>query len=182
MSLDLCVENAYDHFPQDVREGYIAVLELNKLVQGFDISCDDRLATFHTWPVGITSPSKESLAMANFKYSGQSDEVYCDSCQLRVNQWLPHMEPMKRHKSLSPSCAFVKLCLPENVPPQGDAFTFVDPNRGGPFTFEEPTQSHGFTFGGKNKREKDPVCAPYSGSMLFGGWTAHKTEPTPMDF
>ena len=53
----------------------------------------------------------QSMAEAGFVYTGQEDLVYCFSCNIKLDRWSKHMEPLLRHKEESPTCSFVRKNL-----------------------------------------------------------------------
>ena len=60
----------------------------------------DRLTTFPSW-------NPQLMAEAGFVYGGQGDLVYCFSCNIKLDGWTEHMDPLLRHKEESPTCSFV---------------------------------------------------------------------------
>lgn len=58
------------------------------------------------WPL---QPSAEAMALAGFHYTGQSDAVKCLSCDLPLNGWEPHDDPMQEHERWSPECPFLQV-------------------------------------------------------------------------
>ena len=52
-----------------------------------------------------------SMSEAGFVYTGQEDLVYCFSCNIKLDGWTKHMDPLLRHKEESPTCSFVRQQL-----------------------------------------------------------------------
>ena len=52
-----------------------------------------------------------SMSEAGFVYTGQEDLVYCFSCNIKLDEWTKHMDPLLRHKEESPTCSFVRQQL-----------------------------------------------------------------------
>ena len=51
------------------------------------------------------------MSEAGFVYTGQEDLVYCFSCNIKLDGWTKHMDPLLRHKEESPTCSFVRQFL-----------------------------------------------------------------------
>ncbi|KAK6182343.1 hypothetical protein SNE40_010052 [Patella caerulea] len=48
------------------------------------------------------------LAIAGFRYTGESDRVECEDCKKRVVKWSKDDDPLETHFRLSPQCPFLK--------------------------------------------------------------------------
>ena len=60
-------------------------------------SLEDRLASFHAWPLD-DKPMPIHMAAAGFFHSNQSsDAATCFCCTLRLDQWDPTDDPIQRH-------------------------------------------------------------------------------------
>ncbi|XP_040487224.1 baculoviral IAP repeat-containing protein 3-like [Ursus maritimus] len=74
----------------------------------YDLSCElYRMATFSALPAGVPV-SERSLARAGFYYTGVKDKVRCFCCGLMLDNWKPGDRPADKHRTLYPSCAFVR--------------------------------------------------------------------------
>ena len=51
------------------------------------------------------------MAEAGFVYTGQEDLVYCFSCNIKLDGWTKHMDPLLRHKEESLTCSFIRRQL-----------------------------------------------------------------------
>ena len=71
----------------------------------------DRMKTFALPPQWDGAVDYQSMAEAGFVYTGQEDLVYCFSCNIKLDRWSKHMEPLLRHEEESPTCAFVRQKL-----------------------------------------------------------------------
>ena len=69
---------------------------------------DCRLRTFILPPPWKGSLCYQLMAEAGFVYTGQEDLVYCFSCNIKLDGWTKHMDPLLRHKEESGTCSFVK--------------------------------------------------------------------------
>ena len=72
---------------------------------------EDRLKTFILPPPWEGLLDAHSMAEAGFVYTGQEDLVYCFSCNIKLDGWTKHMDPLLRHKEESPTCSFVRKQL-----------------------------------------------------------------------
>jgi len=71
----------------------------------------DRLKTFTLPPPWEGPVDPHSMSEAGFVYTGQEDLVYCFSCNIKLDGWTKHMDPLLRHKEESPTCSFVRQQL-----------------------------------------------------------------------
>ncbi len=70
-----------------------------------------RRRTFSHWP-HRTIPSSAQMIEAGFFNCNVGDRVICIYCNLICQQWTPHTDdPCEVHKTLSPSCIYVKAKL-----------------------------------------------------------------------
>jgi hypothetical protein len=51
------------------------------------------------------------MTTAGFKYTGESDTVRCDTCQLEISGWTRNMVPFSVHAERSPQCQFIRSRL-----------------------------------------------------------------------
>ena len=72
---------------------------------------EDRMKTFNIPPQWDGPVDYQSMAEAGFVYTGQEDLVYCFSCNIKLDRWSKHMEPLLRHKEESPTCSFMRQKL-----------------------------------------------------------------------
>ncbi|XP_050404945.1 baculoviral IAP repeat-containing protein 2 [Patella vulgata] len=52
--------------------------------------------------------SQIQLALAGFRYTGESDRVECEDCKKRVVKWSKDDDPLETHFRLSPQCPYLK--------------------------------------------------------------------------
>jgi len=72
---------------------------------------EDRLKKF-LLPLSWEGPlDTQLMAEAGFVHTGQEDLVYCFSCNIKLDGWTKHMDPLLRHKEESPTCSFVRKQL-----------------------------------------------------------------------
>jgi len=71
----------------------------------------DRLKTFTLSPLWERPVDARSMSEAGFVYTGQEDLVYCFSCNIKLDGWTKHMDPLLRHKEECPTCSFVRQQL-----------------------------------------------------------------------
>ena len=70
---------------------------------------DSRMRTFTSkWKGSLDA---HSMSEAGFVYSGQEDLAYCFNCNIKLDGWTKHMDPLLRHKEESPTCSFVRQQL-----------------------------------------------------------------------
>ncbi|XP_065908280.1 E3 ubiquitin-protein ligase XIAP-like isoform X2 [Dysidea avara] len=72
---------------------------------------EDRLKTFALPPSWEGPLDAHSMSEAGFVYTGQEDLVYCFNCNIKLDGWTKHMDPLLRHKEESPTCSFVRQQL-----------------------------------------------------------------------
>jgi len=70
-----------------------------------------------------------SMAEAGFVYTGQEDLVYCFSCNIKLDGWTKHMNPLRRHKEESPTCSFVRQQLQVIKEETGKVKSVVAPSK-----------------------------------------------------
>ncbi|CAF2810837.1 unnamed protein product [Rotaria sp. Silwood2] len=58
-----------------------------------------------------------AMLSAGFYYIGNKDTVKCDECGLEVSGWTLDMKPFAIHAQRSPTCAFVRSILPDQIIP-----------------------------------------------------------------
>ncbi|XP_041728759.2 inhibitor of apoptosis protein-like isoform X1 [Coregonus clupeaformis] len=73
----------------------------------------DRLDSFHSWPLSIITPSE--LAKAGFYYLGQGDRVACFTCGGQLSNWEPGDRAVSEHQRHYPNCRFVRGDRADNV-------------------------------------------------------------------
>nr|XP_045000970.1 baculoviral IAP repeat-containing protein 3 isoform X2 [Jaculus jaculus] len=66
----------------------------------------DRLLTYHMWPLSFLSPAE--LARAGFYYVGPGDMVACFACGGKLSNWEPKDDAMSEHRRHFPNCPFLK--------------------------------------------------------------------------
>ena len=93
-----------------VRDGSVKGKKERNLKQS-DKELEDRMKTFTLPPQWDGPVDYQSMAEAGFVYTGQEDLVYCFSCNIKLDRWSKHMEPLLRHKEESPTCSFVRQKL-----------------------------------------------------------------------
>jgi len=72
---------------------------------------EDRIKSFTLPPQWEGPVNAHSMSEAGFVYTGQEDLVYCFSCNIKLDGWTKHMDPLLRHKEESPTCSFVRQQL-----------------------------------------------------------------------
>ena len=76
----------------------------------FMTSWEDRISSFHTWPLDI-KPLPVAMAAAGFYHSNiHTDTVTCFSCNRSFPDWKKHDDPIQRHlrqSSVFPRCAWM---------------------------------------------------------------------------
>ena len=90
---------------------------------------EDRMKTFTLPPQWDGPVDYQSMAEAGFVYNGQEDLVYCFSCNIKLDRWSKHMEPLLRHKEESPTCSFVRQKLRAVKGEKGKATSVVAPSK-----------------------------------------------------
>lgn len=76
-----------------------------------------RLESFDSdWPHDDESPcSSANMAKAGFFFNGNSDQVKCFCCLVKLSGWEPDSdEPWSKHQQLSPTCKFASFGKEEN--------------------------------------------------------------------
>ena len=90
---------------------------------------EDRLKSF-TLPPSWNGPLDAHLmSEAGFAYTGQEDLVYCFSCNIKLDGWTKHMDPLLRHKEESPTCSFVRQQLQVIKGEKGKVKSVVAPSK-----------------------------------------------------
>ncbi|KAK6305840.1 hypothetical protein J4Q44_G00246200 [Coregonus suidteri] len=90
----------------------------------------DRLDSFHSWPLSIITPSE--LAKAGFYYLGQGDRVACFTCGGQLSNWEPGDRAVSEHQRHYPNCRFVRGDRADNVSLAGGARGAAAPAPGPP--------------------------------------------------
>ena len=90
---------------------------------------EDRLKTFTLPPQWDGPVDYQSMAEAGFVYTGQEDLVYCFSCNIKLDRWSKHMEPLLRHKEESPTCSFMRQKLQAVKGEKGKIKSVVAPSK-----------------------------------------------------
>ena len=90
---------------------------------------EDRLKTFILPPPWEGSLDAHSMSEAGFVYTGQEDLVYCFSCNIKLDGWTKHMDPLLRHKEESPTCSFVRQQLQVIKGGKGKVKSVVSPSK-----------------------------------------------------
>ena len=90
---------------------------------------EDRMKTFNLPPQWNGPVDYQSMAEAGYVYTGQEDLVCCFSCNIKLDRWSKHMDPLLRHKEESPTCSFVRQKLREVKGEKGKAISVVAPSK-----------------------------------------------------
>ena len=90
---------------------------------------EDRMKTFNLPPQWDGPVDYQSMAEAGFVYTGQEDLVYCFSCNIKLDRWSKHMDPLLRHKEESPTCSFMRQKLRTVKGEKGRAISIVAPSK-----------------------------------------------------
>ena len=90
---------------------------------------EDRMKTFTLPPQWDGPVDYQSMAEAGFVYTGQEDLVYCFSCNIKLDRWSKHMEPLLRHKEESPTCSFIRQKLRAVRGEKGKTMSVVAPSK-----------------------------------------------------
>ncbi|XP_065906401.1 baculoviral IAP repeat-containing protein 2-like isoform X2 [Dysidea avara] len=89
----------------------------------------DRLKTFTIPPPWEGPVDIHSMSEAGFVYTGQEDLVFCFSCNIKLDEWTKHMDPLLRHKEESPTCSFVRQQLQVIKGEKGKVKSVVAPSK-----------------------------------------------------
>jgi len=71
-----------------------------------------RLLSFTDWSVPSDLPSKEKMAYGGFVYSPRHKNVHrvcCPFCNVVLDKWNAHTEPLKEHEIANKYCAYLKF-------------------------------------------------------------------------
>ena len=90
---------------------------------------EDRVKTFTLPPQWDGPVDYQSMAEAGFVYTGQEDLVYCFSCNIKLDRWSKHMEPLLRHKEESHTCSFMRQKLRAVKREKGKTVSVVAPSK-----------------------------------------------------
>ena len=90
---------------------------------------EDRLKSFTLLPSWEGPLDAHSMSEAGFVYTGQEDLVYCFSCNIKLDRWTKHMDPLLRHKEESPTCSFVRQQLQVIKGEKGKVKSVVAPSK-----------------------------------------------------
>ena len=88
---------------------------------------EERIKSFVGWP--LNEAHAEKMAEAGFVYTGQEDLVYCFSCNIKLDRWSKHVEPLLRHKEESPACSFMRQKLRAIEGEKGKTKSVVVPSK-----------------------------------------------------
>ena len=88
---------------------------------------EERIKSFVGWP--LNEAHAEQMAEAGFVYTGQEDLVYCFNCNIKLDRWSKHMEPLLRHKEESPTCSFMRQKLRAVRGEKGKTMSVVAPSK-----------------------------------------------------
>ena len=66
-----------------------------------------RIESFKTWPIALKQ-NGESMAIAGFFYTNQSDVVICYLCGVIIRNWQENDDPITEHMKFKRNCRFVK--------------------------------------------------------------------------
>ena len=84
---------------------------------------EDRVASFTNWPLGLSldprmmaaagtrppplPPSTKLTIQSGFYHSNwDTDEVTCFNCEIRIDRWASHMNPLEQHRRADSSCTY----------------------------------------------------------------------------
>ena len=73
------------------------------------LTVDQRLATFKNWPTENKGPKPLELAISGFFYCGESDQVQCFSCKLKLYNWKEGESVWREHAKWESYCSFLWL-------------------------------------------------------------------------
>ena len=90
---------------------------------------EDRLKSFTLPPPWEGPVDIHSMSEAGFVYTGQEDLVYCFNCNIKLDGWTKHMDPLLRHKEESPTCSFVRQQLQAIKGEKGKVKSVVAPSK-----------------------------------------------------
>ena len=79
------------------------------------VTLKSRLATFHTWPIGLKQQPVQ-MAKAGFFYEGVSDHVKCFSCDGGLDSWEERDSPEEEHAKWFPGCTYLLLIEDDENP------------------------------------------------------------------
>ena len=65
-----------------------------------------RIESFKTWPIALKQ-NGESMAIAGFFYTNQSDVVICYLCGVIIRNWQENDDPITEHMKFKRNCRFV---------------------------------------------------------------------------
>ena len=86
---------------------------------------EERLGSFHTWPLDI-KPLPAAMATAGFYHSNvATDTVTCFRCNIRIQDWKKHHDPIQRH--LQQSTVFSRCTWLDKVTKQPEYYTPTPP-------------------------------------------------------
>ncbi|XP_041357200.1 baculoviral IAP repeat-containing protein 2-like [Gigantopelta aegis] len=125
-----------------------------------------RIDSFQGW-CGKKTPTQ--LAIAGFRYTGLSDKVICDTCGLKLYNWLEKDNPVQTHKLHSPDCSFIKKWFSSQETSTGNPNTQASlppPRYPNYSTYEERVDSF---YGWPCKHEhQSPSCMAQQGFFYIG--------------
>ena len=91
---------------------------------------DNRSRTFDECVQKWEGPvDAHSMSEAGFVYTGQEDLVFCFNCNIKLDGWTKHMDPLLRHKEESPTCSFVRQQLQVIKEEKGKVKSVVAPSK-----------------------------------------------------
>ena len=90
---------------------------------------EDRIKSFTYSPSWKGPVDARSMSEAGFVYSGQEDLVYCFNCNIKLDGWTKHMDPLLRHKVESSTCSFVRQQLQVIKGEKGKVKSVVAPSK-----------------------------------------------------
>ncbi|XP_041357480.1 baculoviral IAP repeat-containing protein 7-A-like [Gigantopelta aegis] len=125
-----------------------------------------RVDSFQGWR-GNKTPTQ--LAIAGFRYTGLSDKVICDTCALKLYNWLEKDNPVQTHKLHSPDCSFIKKWFSSQETSTGNPNTQASlppPRYPNYSTYEDRVDSF---YGWPCKHEhQSPSCMAQQGFFYIG--------------
>ncbi|XP_065908277.1 uncharacterized protein [Dysidea avara] len=110
-------------------EGCFAVADPAKGPKMRYEEAEDRFKSFIYHPSWEGPWEPDFMSEAGFVYTGQEDLVYCFSCNIKLDGWTKHMDPLLRHKKESPTCSFVRQQLQIIKGEKGKVKSVVAPSK-----------------------------------------------------
>ncbi|XP_041368662.1 baculoviral IAP repeat-containing protein 3-like [Gigantopelta aegis] len=100
----------------DVRSSAVLNTDFNSSSSYDADMLSKRLNTFRNYRGNKTALQ---LAMAGFVYTGSADKVMCNSCGVRLYNWIGEEDPLEEHRKYSSDCSFIKAKFPTSSTESG---------------------------------------------------------------